>query len=125
MKKKTKFSFVIVIGLLLFSVTACKKSPSTSIYNSWNLVSMEMPDADSTTRASLLNSGIVYTFSKNGEYIYTIGSRTGIGTFKINKEGTSITTTEDGKTDNYNVALSETDLQLSKGNEMMKFTVKK
>jgi hypothetical protein len=124
MKRLTKIGFLALVGIMMFA-TACKKSPSTKLYNTWSLVSVEMPEADSVTLAQMQNSGIEYTFSKNGKYNYSMGETKGEGTFEINKEGTSMTTTEDGTTDMYTVNLSETDLQLTKGNEIMKFTVKK
>ena len=105
--------------------TACKKSPSTKIYNTWSLVSVEMPDADSTTIAKMMNEGVTYTFKKGGDYSYTIGGKTANGTFEINKEGTSMTTSEGESTSSYNVTLSETDLTLADGEEKMIFTVKK
>ena len=105
--------------------TACKKSPSTKIYNTWSLVSVEMPDADSTTIAKMMNEGVTYTFKKGGDYSYTIGGQTANGTFEINKEGTSMTTSEGESTSSYNVTLSETDLTLADGEEKMIFTVKK
>lgn len=124
MKKITKIGFLALASIMMIA-TACKKSPSTKIYNTWSLVSVEMPDADGTAIAAMQNSGIEYTFSKNGKYNYSMGDTKGQGTFEINKEGASLTTTEEGKTDMYTVNLSETDLQLTKGSEIMKFTVKK
>jgi len=104
---------------------ACGKSSSTQIYNTWSLVSAEMPDEDSVSLAQMQNSGIEYTFSKNGKYEYLMGATTGNGTFKINKEATSLTLTEDGTTEMFVVNLSETSLELKKGDEVMKFSLKK
>ncbi len=124
MKKISKLGFVLFASLFLLT-TACKKSPSTKIHNSWNLTEVELAEADSVTIAQMLNEGVVYTFSKGGEFTSTIGGTKSAGTFEINKEGTQITTTEDGITSTYSVVLSDTELQLSEGSDVMKFTVKK
>lgn len=124
MKKITQLSFVAIASLMLIA-TACKKSPSAQIYNTWKLTNVEMPDADSVAIAQMKAADVVYTFKKDGSYNYDIQGTTGSGTFSINEEGTQITTTEDGKTETMNSVLSETSLTLSKGSEKMIFTAKK
>lgn len=124
MKKLSKLSLIAIASLMMIA-TACKKSPSSKIHNTWNLVSVEMPNADSVAVAAMLSEGVSYTFKKNGSYTYTIGSSTSTGKFEINKEGTSMTTTEGDKVSTYSVMLSDTDLTLSEGEDKMVFNVKK
>lgn len=124
MKKITQLGFIAIASLMLFA-TACKKSPSAKIHNSWKLVNVEMPDADSVAIAQMKAADVMYTFKKDGSYSYDIQGTTGGGTFTINEEGTQITTTEDGQTETMMSTLSETELTLSKGSEKMMFTVKK
>ena len=124
MKKLSKLSLIAIASLMMIT-TACKKSPSSKIHNTWNLVSVEMPNADSVAVAAMLSEGVSYTFKKNGSYTYTIGSSTSTGKFEINKEGTSMTTTEGDKVSTYSVMLSDTDLTLSEGEDKMVFNVKK
>ena len=81
-----------------------------------------MPDADSVTLAALNEQGI--EFKKGGEFTMS-GAISGNGTFEINEEATSMSTTVDGNTDMYNVSLTESTLQLFEGTEKMTFTVKK
>lgn len=123
MKNLTKFGFLVLASMLLVA-TACKKSPSAKIYNTWSLEDVNMPDADSVTLAKLDSEGITYTFSKDGKYTSS-GAITGAGTFEINEEGTNLSTTEDGQTAMYDVQLTESTLRLSSGEESMTFTVKK
>ncbi|MBT8326844.1 MAG: hypothetical protein KJP21_03915, partial [Bacteroidia bacterium] len=81
-------------------------------------------EADSVAVAEIINAGLNYTFTKKGTYNYS-GAKTGSGTYEINEAGTSMTTTEDGKTDMYQVMLTENNLQLTRGKEIMKFTANK
>ena len=121
MKKITNLGFIALAGLLLFAAS-CKKDPSSKIQNAWKLESFESPEADSVAIAAITKDGLTYTFSKNGKYTYS-GAKTGSGTYEINEAGTSITTTENGKTDMYEVLLTENNLQLTQGKDIMKFTV--
>ncbi len=123
MKKITQIGFVALASLMLLA-TACKESPSDQLYKTWDLESVEMPDADSVTLAAINEQGIEFTFSKNGEF-KMVGALTGEGTFEINKEATSMSTTIEGNTDMYDVALTENTLQMSKGGDKMTFTSKK
>lgn len=123
MKKITRFGFLAFASVLLLA-TACKKSPSCKLYNTCKLESVEMPDADSVTLAALNEQGVEFTFKKGGEFTMS-GAISGNGTFEINEEGTSMSTTVDGNTDMYDVSLTESALQLSEGTEKMTFTVKK
>ena len=123
MKKFTKMGFIALASMLLFA-TACKKSPSAAIYKTWTLESVDMPDMDNVAVEAIKSEGLTYTFSKNGNYSKS-GAMTGEGTFEINEEGTSLSTTSEGKTDIYTVMLTESTLKLSEGNQSMTFTSKK
>ncbi|NNJ55907.1 MAG: hypothetical protein HKP14_07230 [Bacteroidia bacterium] len=123
MKKITKLGFLALTGLILFA-TSCKKDPSAKIHNTWKLENFESAEADSVAVAEIINAGLNYTFTKKGTYNYS-GAKTGSGTYEINEAGTSMTTTEDGKTDMYQVMLTENNLQLTRGKEIMKFTANK
>lgn len=123
MKKITQFGFMVLAGLML-SATSCKKSPSTQLYKTWSLESVEMTGTDSVTLAEINRQGVEFTFKKGGEFTMS-GAMSGSGTFEINEEGTSMSTTVDGNTDIYNVSLTENTLQLTEGNDKMTFTAKK
>ena len=123
MKKITQFGFIAFASIMLFA-TACKKSPSAKLYNTWSLEDVNMPGADSVTLAKVDAEGVTYTFSKDGKYSVS-GAFTAAGTFEINEEGTNMSTTEDGNTSMYNVQLTESMLKLTSGEESMTFTVKK
>jgi len=123
MKKITKIGFIALASILMFA-SACKKSPSAKIYNTWKMESVNMPEADSVTLAKLESEGIEYTFSKDGKYVAT-GAISGSGTFEINEEGTHISTTENGNTAMYDVQLTESTLKLISGEESMTFKAKK
>ena len=123
MKKITKLGFLALAGIILFA-TSCKKDPSAKIQKTWKLENYESVEADSVAVAQIINDGLTFTFSKNGTYNYT-GSKTGSGSYEINEAGTSMTTTEDGKTDMYEVLLTDNNLQLTQGKEIMKFTATK
>ena len=120
MKKITKLGFLALAGIILFA-TSCKKDPSAKIHNEWKLENFESAEADSVAVAKIINDGLTFTFSKKGTYNYS-GAKTGSGTYEINEAGTSLTTTEDGKTDMYEVMLTDNNLQLTQGKEIMKFT---
>ena len=89
--------FVAMASIMLFA-TACKKSPSAQLYKTWNLESVEMPDADSVTLSKINEQGTEFTFKKGGEFQMS-GAITGAGTYEINEEGTSLSTIVDGNTD--------------------------
>jgi hypothetical protein len=125
MKKIKQLGLLALVSLMFFA-TACKKKPSAQIYNTWSLTSVEMPDADSVTLSKMVSGAVVYTFSKDGKYKSTIMNAEETGTFEINDEGTSMSTTNaGGQTEMLNVKLTASNLELSKGNDKMMFTVKK
>ncbi|PCJ66020.1 MAG: hypothetical protein COA58_08060 [Bacteroidetes bacterium] len=124
MKKITKLGLVAFASILLLA-SACKKSPSSKIYNTWSLDHIEMPEADSFTLARMAEADVTYTFKKDGTYSYDMMGTTGSGTFEINEEGTSMTTDEEGEKEVLGVMLTESSLQLSKGNDKMMFSIKK
>ena len=123
MKIITKIGFVALASLLLFA-SACKKSPSAKLYKTWSLESVDMPSADSVTLSKLDSEGLTYTFNKGGDYSYA-GAMTGNGTFEINDAGTSLVTTEAGKTETIAVSLTDNNLQLSFDGNKLSFTAKK
>jgi hypothetical protein len=113
---------LIAIGAL---ATACKKKPSAKIYNTWQMVSVEMPAADSVTLEKMKSSSVEFTFNKTGKYTYNIAGQSGEGTFEINNEATILSTTDKGVTEMQNVLLTESTMELSKGADKMMFKVKK
>ena len=124
MRKITQLGFIAFASVMLLA-SACKKSPSDNIHNTWKLVDVEMPDADNVAIEQMKAADVTYTFKKDGSYNYNIQGTSGGGTYTINEEGTQITTTEEGQTETMSSTLSETSLTLSKGSEKMMFTVKK
>jgi hypothetical protein len=124
MKKTASLGFIAFTCILLFA-TACSKSPSASIHNSWKLTNVEMPGADSIALAHMNAAEVTYTFKEDSAYNYDIQGTIGKGTFSINEEGSQLTMTEEGQTDTISAVLSDTILMLSKGSEKMMFTVKK
>ena len=124
MKKITKFGFLALASLMLLA-TACKKKPSAKLFHTWKLDSVEMPNADSVTLAAMTGADVTYTFKKNGTYTYDMMGNAGNGTFEINDEATSMTTTEAGVKEMLGVMLTESSLQLSKGTDKMMFSIKK
>ena len=123
MKQYFKLSLFAILSVAMLS-TACKKKPSNQIYNQWEVVNVESTEMDSTTIAKISSDGLVYTFSKGGEYTYS-GAFSGSGTFSINEAGSQLTTTEDGKTNQYSLILSAESMKLNKGSETMEFKIKK
>ncbi len=124
MKKITSLGFVVASCILLLA-TVCSKSTSASIYNSWKLTNVEIPDADSIALAQINAAKVTHTYKEDSTYNYDIQGTTGEGAFSINEEGTLLTMTEEGQTETIRAVLSDTSLIMSKGSEKMMFTVKK
>lgn len=122
---KIKNAGMMLLMLTALFASSCKKKPSALIYNTWVMTSVEMPDADSVTLSQMTKANVTYTFKKGGTYEYVVNDKTGTGTFEINDEGTTLTTDENGVKEMQSVMLTETSLQLSKGNDKMTFNVKK
>lgn len=123
--KKAKIIGLTALFSLLMVATACNKKPSDHIHGTWALVDVKMPTEDSVTMAKMSNASVEYTFSKDGSYSYQINEKSGTGTFEINEEGTTLSTTEAGLQDKIDIKLSENSLELSQGTEKMIFEKKK
>jgi hypothetical protein len=71
---------------------------------------------DNVTAGAMNEQGIEFSFEKGGKFEIS-GALSGTGTFEINDEATSISTTVDGNTSMYEVALTEGTLQLKDGKD--------
>jgi len=100
MKNKIKLaSLIILSGLMLFSIQACKKysdgplislsSRTARVANTWKVDNYKINGDDFTS----LIAGYTETYTKDGNYYYTFGSLSGTGTwaFQNNDQEVRIT----------------------------------
>jgi Lipocalin-like domain len=121
-----KLSKIFFSALMICAVAfvACKGGgPEAKLARKWKLSSITMPGIDAKVADSLIKVGATMEFTKDGKFTFSGMGQSSSGTYKIDKEGKTLTTTENGKEESMNVTeLTDKSLKVAKGTETMGFT---